>query len=212
MSVDLVKRTIAVCNLSDSEVKTSLDGIFSELKESVTSHTFLSATTPVELVKELETLEKTMDLDLVLLISASWQPSKKAIQDLIYGYEAGARVTVARRPNIHLEEKYSFLIQKLFLYIFFGAKREDPSSPVRLYDTEAFTHILNILSHYENVFPSEMYLVSAIEHFLTFNSFGVLTTGWEENKKGSDFDFDLKEMFQLNKRIKTAMRSYRAEI
>ncbi len=146
-----------------------------------------------------------LDTDLVLLAGSNWSPTSKAISDLLYGYENGARVTIARRPaNLRMPASANFT-EAAWLYMFFGARRKDPSSPLRLYDTEGFLYILGVLEHYgEDSLP--LYLLSAIEHYFTYRALGVEVSGWQGAE--SPIQVDFMKMIKTAGRLKSAIRKH----
>lgn len=198
------KRKLAICALQplDEDATANLTDC---LRETTESHSFLKNTNPKELMAELE----KVDADLVLLTNPSWQPSTKEIGDLILGYEMGSRITIGIRPKEFRPPNSILTLQKLFLYIFFGAKRQDPDTPLRLYGKEAFMHILGVLENYQNTFPEDLYPLSAVEYYFKFNTIEVPTSGWKE--KPIYPQLDLLKMFNLSNNLKNAIRIYRSQ-
>lgn len=207
------KRTLAVLPTPGSNVDSIQDFSHSEkLEKSLAqvskSHTFLSARTPTQLLKELDEL----DAELVLLAPPQWEPSTKAIEDLIFGYEMGSRVIIARRPATALPPRLFIWLQKTMLYVLFGTRRQDPDTPLRLYDKEAFMHILGVFAKYDDTLPAELYLLTAVEHYFTFGAVGVAVQGWSENDENDlPVNFEVMEMLRSFNAIKDAIRKYRVE-
>ena len=221
LSADSLTKTPArsVAVISNSLSPEETERIDRSLKDAAKSHYFLkSDAAPTELLAELQ----EMDVDLVLLASPKWKASAKSVYDLIYGYESGARVTVARRPSEAMPPWQILTTQIAWLYIFFGARRKDPDSPLRLYDKEAFMHILQVLSFYENKFPAHFQL-SAIEHYFDFRTIGIEVDSWMKNgasptnsssKTKSNMPaptLDFLSLIKESQKLKSAIRAYRAE-
>ncbi len=167
-----------------------------------------SKSDPAELLSHLDKVNP----ELVLLSAPGWKATDKALANLVFGYESGARATVARRSELHQGSKASLILERFMIYLFFGAKRYDPSSPIRLYDVGAFKHILGVL---ENVykatgqnFLAEFCLLSALEHFFTFSSYGVEIVGFEDVAPSAP-NKDLFKMVQKIQQFKDAIRKYR---
>ena len=149
------------------------------------------------------------DANLVLISHPSWLPTKKSIRELIFGYESGSRAIVARRPEAQSSLTDSASIAKLWLYLFFGARRKDPTSPVRLYDAEAFSHIAQVLK----LCPEPRLVphwLSALEFYFSFAVIGVAVSDWENTHDLEPMNFS--DMWPESKELKTAIRRYRKEL
>ena len=80
--------------------------------------------------------------DLVLAIPANWYPKPDHIQAMLNGYEIGSRVVTLALPPLSLTEK----LHRLWLKFITGSRRNDPTTPIRLYDHEALQVLSQNLS------------------------------------------------------------------